>query len=77
MSKAARKTEPEIVRRDGKIYKLVYLNRLPWDRLCEAIKWLKMHRPEYYAWLRDPGVIEIQRLFPGTEIPIEFEVQRK
>ena len=69
--------EAEIVRRNGRIYKIVYLNRLPWDRLCTAVKWLRDHRPGYFAWLHDPGVKQLMQLFPGAEIPIEFEVRRK
>ena len=69
-------TESEIIRRSGKIYKIVYLNRLPWDRLCNAIKWLRDHRPGYFAWLHDPGVRLISEMF-SCELPVEFEVRRK
>jgi len=62
--------------RAGRKYKIIYLNRLPLDRLCGAIKYLQREQPDFYKVLRDPWFQRLAREFNG-EIPIAIEAKTK
>jgi len=62
--------------RAGRKYKIIYLNRLPLDRLCGAIKYLQREQPEFYQLIRDPWFRRLAREF-DAEIPIAIEATTK